>query len=361
MHDYGISLKKTHGVIFQEREKKTADPPDYIIYQSYSEVLMRHTMDISAYLETERKRKVSTCPPLNHLQKLLSKKSRTRIKNAVNLLLECSDEKELVDLEKKTSFKYKVGFMTLTIPEDCKLTDEAIHYKVFKPFIRRLKVKFDLAEYLWKAETQDNGQLHYHLTINVFIHWFFINREWNNQLKKNGYTFKTTDHERASTEIHSTKNVRDMAAYLCSYVAKKDEWKKKTPKNIIKKYELLKLKNEIDIEFESEIAEWKKRIPEIKLWDCSNNLRGEKLTFRNVVKDYPELCISIGEVMIEEIQKDFYSIYLFDSKKFSENIYLSYQWWRYINDIKMKGKQKPKYFIEKMKVSADDWNIIFEP
>jgi len=249
--------------------------------------------------------------------------------------------------------------MTLTIPEDCKLDDETIHYKIFKPFIRVLRDKFNLAEYLWKAETQENGNLHYHLTINVWVHWFVINREWNKQLLKQGYIFKSVNHERASTEIHSTKNVKNMAAYLCGYVAKKDEWKKKTPKEIIDRAEALKEKNEIDRNFMIESAQWRKRIPNIKLWDCSLNLKKEKLSFRNIIEKHGDLISELVDVVKEEKQYDYYSVYLFDEKKFRNNIFMFYQWWSYIERVKMKGKQQLKIEVESVFVPDEEIKKIF--
>ena len=202
----------------------------------------------------------------------LSSNSQSRIINAVESLIEMSIRKKVYELDSKKWYSFKVGFMTLTIPEKQKHTDIEFHYKVFAPFIRVLKNKYDLGEFVWKAEAQDNGNLHYHLTINVFIHHADIKKEWNKQLEKAGYNFKTEGHRNATTQIKATKNIKNLANYLCGYLSKKDFVKKKYKKITDTKMIDGTMQCELPPDYYHNQAKYLKRIINMKLWSCSTNL-----------------------------------------------------------------------------------------
>ena len=75
-----------------------------------------------------------------------------------------------------------------------------------------------------KAELQERGQVHYHLTVNSFIHWQEIQNKWNKLQHKAGYlddfAKKHRHYKPNSTDVHSVKNVKDIEAYLVKYICK---------------------------------------------------------------------------------------------------------------------------------------------
>jgi hypothetical protein len=325
-------------------KKEKYKPPPYIIWQSHDEFFIRLTGDLTLY--TKPKKKITQS---NKRDNAISKKTQSRIRNYVNLLLDTAIEKEIYSEKENRRFIYKIGFCTLTIPPDFDHDDQFIHYKIFKPFIRVLQDKYNLAEYIWKAETQENGKLHYHLTINQWVHWFIINREWRKQIQKHGYNYGTEKRKRAATEIHSVKKVKNLAAYLCKYLAKNDEWKKKTPKKIIDEYSKCPPEQKKEFLMSPAVQEWRKRIPNIKLWDCSTSLKKEKLTLRNIVSDYGGVCIDLANITTDEIQKDFFSLCIYDGEVMKETKSLGTIWKEYINRIRQPDKQKPLYTIKTLK------------
>ena len=190
----GINLKASHAVLFgmdSSRAPATKKCPSLPYERAGKNTQLLWTKEeYNIRFHPEKKKKIT----LTNKQKSLSMKSQTRIRNTINLLLECSKRKKVFSKKENKVFSYKVGFMTLTLPLDCKMSDRNIYEKIFKPFIRVLKEKYSLGEYVWKAEVQDNNQLHFHLTINVFIHWRKINEEWNKQIENTGYRFASENH-----------------------------------------------------------------------------------------------------------------------------------------------------------------------
>lgn len=163
-----------------------------------------------------------------------------RIKQCVTSLYESSKEKTVFSLKYQSSFKFKVNFITLTLPEQQKESDKDLHNNVFKMFIRAWKAKEPNLLYVYRAETQANGNLHYHLLTNSFLHHRDLRNIWNKYLYKAGYTKHDNPN---STDVHSLKNAKDPAAYISKYMTKKDE---------------------------------SRRQVEIKEWDCSKALKAIK-------------------------------------------------------------------------------------
>lgn len=159
----------------------------------------------------------------------LSGKAKSRLRTAVNWLVELAEEKTFLhpDPEKldadgyRLEVTYKVGFMTLTLPAKQKHSDYEILEKAFQPFMKRIiqkygdKVKADNKRgykyelnYVWKAERQKSkeqacdvvlinsneeinnskrGNIHFHLVIDKFIWYADIRDIWNEFMHKLGY------------------------------------------------------------------------------------------------------------------------------------------------------------------------------
>jgi hypothetical protein len=83
--------------------------------------------------------------------------------------------------------------------------------------------------YLWRAETQKNGSLHFHISTNIVIHHKILRDYWNSCLEPLGYidAFEREHGHRNpnSTDIHSVYKVKNLGAYLAKYMAKKNEYR----------------------------------------------------------------------------------------------------------------------------------------
>lgn len=124
-----------------------------------------------------------------------------------------------------------ITFATLTLSEKQRNTDKQIIRQLAK-FVDDIKsvknyiidpitkkqtkdVALSIQNYIWRAETTENGDIHFHILFDTFINKSVLNRVWNNHLSKLGY-----EKSIASTRIESLKKINDVGAYITKYMTK---------------------------------------------------------------------------------------------------------------------------------------------
>ena len=121
-------------------------------------------------------------------------------------------------------------FVTLTLPSKQNHSDNEMKREALMPFIETLKRKHDVWNYFWRAEAQENGNIHFHLIVDSYIRWESIRFEWNSIMEKLGYIepfFLKYNHRNPnSTDIHRLGGVGNSAEYLLKYVSKSDGYRK---------------------------------------------------------------------------------------------------------------------------------------
>lgn len=152
--------------------------------------------------------------------------SKKRIDSAVDILLQRSPERIIYNPITKKRHPFTINFVTLTISARRNIGIREGYEKMLAPWLRKMK-RYGVKDYLWKAEYQERGQLHYHVTTNVFINWTIIRNEWNNLQRKNRYLDEYAKKHRHfdanSTDIHAVWKVNDIGAYLGKYLSKENE------------------------------------------------------------------------------------------------------------------------------------------
>jgi hypothetical protein len=132
---------------------------------------------------------------------------------------------------KQVRAKFRLNFITLTIHSPARMIEgKEGHSKCLEPLLKWLRDHYDLTMYVWKAELQQRGQLHYHITSNCFVPWQELRDKWNDLQVNAGYLSQyqiDKGHKNAnSTDVHSVYKIKDMAKYLqkciCKNVRKKD-------------------------------------------------------------------------------------------------------------------------------------------
>lgn len=160
------------------------------------------------------------------LPRVQSDKSRKRMRNALELLLHTSKWKSVYVKSSQSSFFYKNNFITLTLTEPQKHSDGFIVSEMLSKFLEAWKKRRPALLYCWKAEVQDNGNIHFHITSNTFILYKDLNKRWNKYLKKNGYKESVN-----STDVRAVSDKSNLVAYLVAYYSKKDLYTK-----VLKRY-----------------------------------------------------------------------------------------------------------------------------
>lgn len=182
----------------------------------------------------------------------MTEHGRRRILKSVDLLLQKSPTRRIYNPVRGGEHDFRINFVTLTIADERNRTAREGYDTCLKPFLRTARRKWGVEDYIWKAELQNRGQLHYHLTTNKFIHLDEIRTTWNSLQKKAGYLDSYARKHRHfnpnSTDVHAVWKVRNLGAYLGKYIAK----------NVSKNEETAKLNG--------------------KIWDCSNTLKIDRFS-----------------------------------------------------------------------------------
>ena len=204
----------------------------------------------------------------------ISEMSAKRLKDRLELMIFITKEKiikgrriesvkisEVIEKSKKeayeTAIKYKLTMITLTLSAVQVHTDEEIKRHLLNDFLTQISKKYNIELYVWKAEKQENGNIHFHIIIDRYIHHAEVRALWNriqNKKKfeyvdryresqiekyKNGFMIDRNSkieenvqllrYEKAksedfrnpnSTDIHSLRSVRNTASYLTKYLVK---------------------------------------------------------------------------------------------------------------------------------------------
>lgn len=185
----------------------------------------------------------------------VSRNTRKRIckliENAVNAVYTGYDWKK--------SYKDQpyISFLTTTLPAKQMHSDKILK-RAFTVFLENLVKTYGVKFYLWKAEAQSNGNIHFHVLIDRYVDHQTVRRLWNSQMKSLGYIdeYAKSMNERGfvynsnskksremqhldylthknagfnnpnSTDIHSLKGIDDVGAYMVKYMTKEEEGKR---------------------------------------------------------------------------------------------------------------------------------------
>lgn len=170
-----------------------------------------------------------------------------RIRKAVDLLIQISPKVWVKNPVTGRNMSHTLSFITLTIPEqDTKYEASQGHQHLLEPFLRDMRRKHGMSTYIWKAEFQKNGMLHYHITTRSVIPHHDIKDTWNNLLHKHhllDYHFqKFGNITPPSTHIKEVYKNKKLDSYLQKEISKVQRDKTTTG----------------------------------KVWDCSKNLKQAK-------------------------------------------------------------------------------------
>lgn len=226
-------------------------------------------------------------PPSAFISKneIQSIKSMTRLKNAVNWMLLFADKKRVFSKKDNKSFYFRLAFITLTLSDQQQHTDDIIKEKLLQPFLYWLSRYYNCL-YVWKAETQLNGNIHFHITIDTYVPWKSIRAKWNKLLSKLNYCKVNQDGSNdkgdAATQIKSVLSEKKCANDIGGYMSKKDriaEADKKAIENHRSGYE----NSQVHCKFNPELKpgeqdkQWYKRVVDGRLWGCSEALSNIKI------------------------------------------------------------------------------------
>jgi len=171
--------------------------------------------------------------------------AKKKLKRAIGLMVASAKEKEAPNWKTGKTFKFKVNFITFTLPAAQQEIEDKTIKRCLDNWIKRAKRKHNLNSYVWRAERQANGNIHFHMITDVWIHYEKIRNDWNSCLRETGLIekFKAKHgHENPnSTDVHAVWKVKNLVQYFVKYMSKEHKQGEEPIKG--------------------------------KVWDCSKNLK----------------------------------------------------------------------------------------
>ncbi len=189
-------------------------PNSIVTYAHFDSTNSGHYKDGSPYQQ----------PKENKSHGLMSYKANKRVRLAIDWMVYLSKEKPLYSKELKSEFKFKLNFITLTLCSKQKHSDNVIKSQLLNQFLTEIRIKYNCKNYLWRAESQRNGNIHFHVVTDVFVPWRTLRTDWNRIQEKLGYvsffTAKTGKFDPNSTDVHSINAIKNLSSYLAKYCSK---------------------------------------------------------------------------------------------------------------------------------------------
>ena len=127
---------------------------------------------------------------------------------------------EVVDLGKGRKLRHRQGFLTLTLPGVASEDHKAIKAKVLDPFFTYCRNVLGLRDYVWTAELQERGEIHFHAIVNQFLPKDKIRSAWLSACDRSGIISSSGGGSRPATEIEECKDWNGSRIYAGKYLSK---------------------------------------------------------------------------------------------------------------------------------------------
>lgn len=156
----------------------------------------------------------------------LSKASKRKIKDTFSLLYHLAKCRTIKISNKKFIYNFRLSFVTLTLPSQQKHTDVEIKQVCLNNFLNSMRNKFGLKNYIWISEIQENGNLHFHMVFDMYIHHKAVRYYWNRSLELLGYVSEYSNRMKSlSLKEYADlrgKEVSEVASYF--YEQNRNGW-----------------------------------------------------------------------------------------------------------------------------------------
>jgi hypothetical protein len=189
----------------------------------------------------------------------ISPHAKRKITKALDYLLLMSQPKIGYIPKSGKKFQFQIAFVTLDLPSTQIHSDNEIKRTCWNSFLIELQRYHNVHNYLWRAEKQKNGNIHFHLIIDKFILYSELRKRWNRIANKLGYVDRYRENQLKwhtdgfkvrtdllkhwpeekqkqaylegmrtnwsspnSTDIHSVKFISNLKLYVTKYLTKNE-------------------------------------------------------------------------------------------------------------------------------------------
>lgn len=258
----------------------------------------------------------------------LSVLSQRLIRKSVIQLFTLVDGRTVFTKTGKVINNFKAAFLTLTLPSKQVHTDKEIKLMLQK-FLDWL-YSLGLRNYVWKAELQKNGNIHFHIVLDQFYDVQGLQEKWNEILSHYGY-IEAFSNKFSSMSLFQYAQSRSMEVEKCvSAYAKGCACGWSNPPTVDSKvittnkglsYYLSKYlakpadKNENEAPADDRAQQFG------KIWSRSQSLSGIVFSGTHYSDIYTVIDPLIKSEYVKAIYDPFYSLYLFNLEDLPDNLY----------------------------------------
>lgn len=191
--------------------------------------------------------------------KQVSANSVRKINKVINFMVDSAKDKRVYCKETKRCYNFRLGFLTLTLssnqliesdelrcnnlasgklpksdfvsnPLNYRWSDDLIKSSLLNQFLTELRSEYGVVNYIWKAESQKRGAIHFHIIIDKFIWHTTLSYIWNRIQNKLGiideFEQKYNHRNPPSIDIHAIKDVKNLRKYFSKYLTKEEPLKR---------------------------------------------------------------------------------------------------------------------------------------
>ena len=210
--------------------------------------------------------------------------------------------------KEKIKTRKEIVLLTLTLSDQQKNSDNWIKRNMLNRFLIKIVREKPDTKYLWKAEKQKNGNLHFHILIDNYFDKRDVQIWWNEIQRDNNYhramPLNRENLGSPSTRIESLKDKDNGIAYIAKYMQKNND----------------------NIKVEGRIWGCSRQLRELKT--ITYNVKKEEIkeladSLINYVEDYfcNEYCLIIKRVRdIAEIKNHLYNLAPIAQYTFEHNV-----------------------------------------
>ena len=212
----------------------------------------------------------------------------------------------------------KLVFLTLTLSAVQIHPDQEIKSKILKPFMRWLRESEGCTNYIWKAEVQKNGNIHFHIIIDQFVRKEDIRLKWNecqdNLRYHERYQTKFGDTQAPSTQIEIVENQEQIERYIGKYISKSQGCRSiegrvwEASKNV-KSMRYFEIERDTVTERNLQVAVMDKKIKFESLENCN---------IYNTIDQQVETILSTASLGFYEVYKRSQALFLTTPTEFSD-------------------------------------------
>lgn len=165
----------------------------------------------------------------------LSAQSKKKLNRAITYMCHLAKPQKIKGVRYAGLMDFKISFVTLTLSSSQLHSDNDIKKHCLLPFLDWCKKVYNTKRFIWKAERQKNGNIHFHLLFDKFVPYQHIREKWNKHQNSLLYIDNYINNSSVSlpyaslgaaykqinsTDVHSVRKISDLHRYLSKYFLK---------------------------------------------------------------------------------------------------------------------------------------------